>query len=48
MCAIDNSMKEVIILEVPAVGRGRFSVGNLKKKKDSYGRDISAGFHRVG
>ena len=58
MCAIDNSMKEVIILEVPAVGGGRFevpavgggrfSVGNLKKKKDSYGRDRSAGFHRVG
>ena len=33
MCAIDNSMKEVIILEVPAVGGGRFSVGNLKKKR---------------
>ena len=26
-------MKEVIILEVPAVGGGRFSVGNLKKKR---------------
>ena len=33
VCSIDNSMKEVIILEVPAVGGGRFSVGNLKKKR---------------
>ena len=48
MCAIDNSMKEVIILEVPEVGGCSVLVGAPKKERNSNGRVRTAGFHRVG
>ena len=48
MCAIDNSVKEVIILEVPEVDGCGFLVGAPKKERNSDGRVRTAGFHRVG
>ena len=48
MCAIDNSVKEVIILEVPEVGGCSFLVGAPKKERNSDGRVRTARFHRVG
>ena len=45
MCALDNSVKEVIILEVPEAGGCSFLVGAPKEERNS---DRTAGFHRVG